>query len=81
VNSKIIALVVVVIAALAIFMLPQPEVPVGDGTAEETVDQEYIIDDFYIEMLEEEMDSLEMEDFSSEMEDEIASDMSQFYYE
>jgi hypothetical protein len=81
VNSKIIALVVVVIAALAIFMLPQPEVPVGGGTAEETVDQEYIIDDFYIEMLEEEMDSLEMEDFSSEMEDEIASDMSQFYYE
>jgi len=81
-NSKIIAvLVVLVIAALAILMLPQPEVLAGDGTAEETVDEEYLIDDFYIEMLEEEFDSLELEDFSAEMEDEMADDLSQFYYE
>ncbi len=86
-NSKVIAVVVIVVlAALAIFMLPQPEVSPGSeteaiGTGQETVDEEYLIDDFYIEMLEEEFDSMEMEDFSAEMEDEMADDLSQFYYE
>ena len=47
---------------------------------EETVEEEYIVDDLYIEILNEELNSTTQEDFG-QMEDNIASDLSQFYYE
>jgi hypothetical protein len=67
---------IVVVAALAVLML-QPQQPAEEVTAEESA----ILDAIYIEMLEEELESLEIENFSSEMEDEIASDLTKFYFE
>ena len=85
-NKIIMAVVaIVIIAAAAIMMLPQVEPETPEGTQETggqtTVDEEYIIDDFYVEMLEEEVDTVELEEFNMEMEDQMASDLSQFYYE
>ncbi|MFH1473557.1 MAG: hypothetical protein ABIE55_01550 [Candidatus Aenigmatarchaeota archaeon] len=92
-NKLIIAVVIVIIAAVAIMMLPPAKQETGTSdtvtiqegaTAEQTtVDESYLLEDLYISMLEEEMDALDMEqtDYNSEMEEQLASDMSQFYYE
>ena len=92
-NKLIIAtIILIVIAVAAIMMLPFPvsqetgaveETPAETTGEQTTVDESYLLEDLYISMLEEEMDALDMEqtDYNNEMEDELASDMSQFYYE
>jgi hypothetical protein len=79
VNKIIIAVVlVVIIAAVAVFMLQmQPAQTSEEATPEESA----ILEDLYTEMLNEELDSIEAENFSDELEDEMASDLSQFFYE
>lgn len=94
-NKTILAAsVLIIIAVVAILVLPMPfsqetgpagteqEVVIGDSV-QVTIDEEFALQDMYIEMLNEEMDSLDMEqtDFNEEMEDSMADDMSQFYYE
>ena len=89
-NMKIIgALVIVIIAALAVVMFPKPEISQQPETetqvseAEATVDETYILEEMYLEMLNEEMDSLNIEQtsFNEEIQDSMASDLSQFYYQ
>jgi len=84
-------IILIVIAAVAIMFLPIP-VSQETGTVEETqeessgevstVDEAYLLEDLYIDILEEEMDALEIEqtEYNNEIEDQLASDMSQFYY-
>ena len=78
-NKIILAVVlIVIIAAVAVFMLQyQAPQPSEEVTAEESA----MLESIYIEMLNEELDSIQEENFSSEMEDQIAEDLSQFYYE
>lgn len=96
-NKTIIAAsVLIIIAAVAILLLPMPiqqtgssgneqEVTVEDSVQveQQTVDEQYMLEDLYLEMLSEEMDSLDIEqtDYNEEMQNSMAEDLSQFYYE
>jgi hypothetical protein len=78
-NKIIIAVVLIaIVAIMAVLMLPQL---FSQEEAEVTAEESAILEDIYTEMLEEELNSIQGENYSSEMEDEMASDLSQFYYE
>jgi hypothetical protein len=78
-NKIILALVLIVaVAAVAVFML-QYQAP--QASEEVTAEESAVLESVYIEMLNEELDSIQEENFSSEMEDQMADDLSQFYYE
>ena len=89
-NKIILAAVALLIIAVAIMMLPVPvtqETGPADEVTQPTVETEqigedYLLENFYIELLQEQMDQLNIEqtDFNNQVEDDMASDMSQFYY-
>ncbi|MBN2203167.1 MAG: hypothetical protein JW700_03205 [Candidatus Aenigmarchaeota archaeon] len=89
------AAILIVIAAVAILMLPIPvsrdtggneqEVTVEDSVQVEqtTVDEEYVLEDLYTDMLSDELEAMDTEqmDYNEEMQDTMAEDLSQFYYD
>jgi hypothetical protein len=80
-NTKIlvVGLVVVAVVALVVFMFkPQPKPPVAV-----TADEEYILTEQLATLLDEQLaaESAEQVAFNAATEEDIASDISQFYYE
>jgi len=81
-NTKIIAaIVVIVLIAVAVYVLMKPTSP-APTTIDNSAEISSIIGEQYSSLIEEELNKLSIEqaDFNSQIQDSLANDMSQFYY-
>ena len=77
-NTKILIIGIVVLAIVAIVVLYKPKQP-----ETVTTEEEYLLEDEMETLMNEQLDQIEgeLEDYNTQIEDEMSSDLSMFYYD